>query len=418
LYTLRFVRDNEELIREALRKRQYDESIVEQLLALDEQRRREVTALQELNTRRNELTAVVSKKKKAGIDAPEEIQMLKELKEDVSVKEAVVSELEKKIQEILVQLPNIPHESVPTGKDSSENVEVRRWGEPRVFSFQPQPHWVIGENMNILDFQKAAKISGSRFVAYQGLGALLELSLINLMVWTHVKEHGYTFVIPPYLVKSETAFGTGHLPKFKDEMYYCPEDDLYLIPTAELPMVAYHSGEVLSEAELPKRYVAYSACFRREAGAAGRDTRGLIRRHQFNKVELIKITRPENSYDELESMVNDAESILQLLDLPYRVVLLCTGDMGFASAKTYDIEVWMPSYGRYVEISSCSNTEGFQARRANVRMRKPDGSMDYPHMLNGSGLAVGRTLAAIMENYQKEDGTFDIPEALKAFMFS
>lgn len=418
MYTLRFVRDNEELIREALRKRQYDESIVEQLLALDEQRRREVTALQELNTRRNELTAVVSKKKKAGIDAPEEIQMLKELKEHVSVKEAVVSELEKKIQEILVQLPNIPHESVPTGKDSSENVEVRRWGEPRVFSFQPQPHWVIGENMNILDFQKAAKISGSRFVAYQGLGALLELSLINLMVWTHVKEHGYTFVIPPYLVKSETAFGTGHLPKFKDEMYYCPEDDLYLIPTAELPMVAYHGGEVLSEAELPKRYVAYSACFRREAGAAGRDTRGLIRRHQFNKVELIKITRPENSYDELESMVNDAESILQLLDLPYRVVLLCTGDMGFASAKTYDIEVWMPSYGRYVEISSCSNTEGFQARRANVRMRKPDGSMDYPHMLNGSGLAVGRTLAAIMENYQKEDGTFDIPEALKAFMFS
>jgi len=418
LYTLRFVRDNEELIREALRKRQYDESIVEQLLALDEERRREVTALQELNTKRNELTAVVSKKKKAGIDASEEIQLLKELKEDVSMKEAVVSELEVKIREILVQLPNIPHESVPAGKDSSENVEVRRWGEPRVFPFQPQPHWVIGENMNILDFQRAAKISGSRFVAYQGLGALLELSLINLMVWTHVKEHGYTFVIPPYLVKSETAFGTGHLPKFKDEMYYCPEDDLYLIPTAELPMVAYHSGDVLSEAELPKRYVAYSACFRREAGAAGRDTRGLIRRHQFNKVELIKITRPENSYDELESMVNDAESILQLLDLPYRVVLLCTGDMGFAAAKTYDIEVWMPSYGRYVEISSCSNTEGFQARRANVRMRRSDGSMDYPHMLNGSGLAVGRTLAAIMENYQKEDGTFDIPEALKAFMFS
>ncbi len=418
MYTLRFVRDNEELIREALRKRQYDESIVEQLLALDEERRREVTALQELNTKRNELTAVVSKKKKAGIDASEEIQLLKELKEDVSMKEAVVSELEVKIREILVQLPNIPHESVPAGKDSSENVEVRRWGEPRVFPFQPQPHWVIGENMNILDFQRAAKISGSRFVAYQGLGALLELSLINLMVWTHVKEHGYTFVIPPYLVKSETAFGTGHLPKFKDEMYYCPEDDLYLIPTAELPMVAYHSGDVLSEAELPKRYVAYSACFRREAGAAGRDTRGLIRRHQFNKVELIKITRPENSYDELESMVNDAESILQLLDLPYRVVLLCTGDMGFAAAKTYDIEVWMPSYGRYVEISSCSNTEGFQARRANVRMRRPDGSMDYPHMLNGSGLAVGRTLAAIMENYQKEDGTFDIPEALKAFMFS
>ena len=418
MYTLRFVRDNEELIREALRKRQYDESIVEQLLALDEERRREVTALQELNTKRNELTAVVSKKKKAGIDASEEIQLLKELKEDVSMKEAVVSELEVKIREILVQLPNIPHESVPAGKDSSENVEVRRWGEPRVFPFQPQPHWVIGENMNILDFQRAAKISGSRFVAYQGLGALLELSLINLMVWTHVKEHGYTFVIPPYLVKSETAFGTGHLPKFKDEMYYCPEDDLYLIPTAELPMVAYHSGDVLSEAELPKRYVAYSACFRREAGAAGRDTRGLIRRHQFNKVELIKITRPENSYDELESMVNDAESILQLLDLPYRVVLLCTGDMGFAAAKTYDIEVWMPSYGRYVEISSCSNTEGFQARRANVRMRRSDGSMDYPHMLNGSGLAVGRTLAAIMENYQKEDGTFDIPEALKAFMFS
>lgn len=418
MYTLRFVRDNEELIRDALRKRQYDESIVEQLLALDEERRREVTALQELNTKRNELTAVVSKKKKAGIDASEEIQLLKELKEDVSVKEAVVSELERKIQEILVQLPNIPHESVPVGKDSSENVEVRRWGEPKVFPFQPQPHWVIGENMNILDFQRAAKISGSRFVAYQGLGALLELSLINLMAWTHVKEHGYTFVIPPYLVKSETAFGTGHLPKFKDEMYYCPGDDLYLIPTAELPMVAYHSGDVLSEAELPKRYVAYSACFRREAGAAGRDTRGLIRRHQFNKVELIKITRPEDSYDELESMVNDAESILQLLNLPYRVVLLCTGDMGFAAAKTYDIEVWMPSYGRYVEISSCSNTEGFQARRANVRMRKPDGSMDYPHMLNGSGLAVGRTLAAIMENYQKEDGTFDIPEALKAFMFS
>ncbi|HOK24642.1 MAG TPA: serine--tRNA ligase [Coprothermobacter proteolyticus] len=418
LYTLRFVRENEKLMREALRKRQYDESILDQLLALDEQRRKEVTSLQELNTRRNELTSVVSKKKKEGTDASQEIELLKKLKEEVSAKETIVSELESKIQEILKQLPNIPHASVPTGKDSSENVEVRRWGEPRTFAFEPKPHWEIGENMNILDFQRAAKISGSRFVAYQGLGALLELTLINFMVWTHVKDHGYTFVIPPYLVKSDTAFGTGHLPKFKDEMYYCPEDDLYLIPTAELPMVAYHSGEVLVEAELPKRYVAYSACFRREAGAAGRDTRGLIRRHQFNKVELIKITKPEDSYNELESMVSDAESILQLLELPYRVVLLCTGDMGFAAAKTYDIEVWMPSYGRYVEISSCSNTEGFQARRANVRMRRPDGSNDYPHMLNGSGLAVGRTLAAIMENYQREDGTFDIPQALRAFMFA
>lgn len=410
------MRDNEKDLREALRKRQSDAFILDQILALDDQRRSEVTALQELNTKRNELTAVVAQKKKNKEDAPNEIALLKELKDSVNSKEAIVSELDGKIRELLMQLPNIPDSSVPEGKDSSDNVEIRRWGEPRQFSFEPRPHWEIGESMGILDFDRAAKISGSRFVAYRGLGALLELSLINLMVWTHVNEHGYTFVFPPYLVKEETAFATGHLPKFKDEMYYCPEDNLYLIPTAELPMIAYHGGEVLNESELPKRYVAYSACFRREAGAAGKDTRGLIRRHQFNKVELIKIVKPENSFDELESLVQDAESILQMLNLPYRVIVLCTGDMGFSSAKTYDIEVWMPSYGRYVEISSCSNTTAFQSRRANVRMRRPDGTMDFPHMLNGSGLAVGRTVAAIMENYQKEDGTFELPAALQQFM--
>jgi seryl-tRNA synthetase len=358
----------------------------------------------------------VAQKKKSGEDASAEIARLRDLKEFISSKEDIVADLDSQIQALLMQLPNIPDESVPEGEDSSENVEVRRWGEPRKFDFEPKPHWDIGESMDILDFDRAAKISGSRFVADKGLGALMELALINLMVWTHVNEHGYTFVFPPYLVKEETAFATGHLPKFKEEMYYCPEDNLYLIPTAELPMIAFHRDETLLESELPKRYVAYSACFRREAGAAGKDTRGLIRRHQFNKVELIKIVKPENSFNELESMVNDAESILQMLNLPYRVIVLCTGDMGFSSAKTYDIEVWMPSYGRYVEISSCSNTTAFQARRANVRMRRSDGSIDFPHMLNGSGLAVGRTLAAIMENYQKEDGTFEIPEALKQFM--
>ncbi|NPV88603.1 serine--tRNA ligase [Coprothermobacteraceae bacterium] len=416
MFTLRFVRENKDKIRESLIRRGYETTLLERLLELDQCRRAKVSKLQELNTRRNELTAVVARKKKTQEDTTQEMNELKTLKSVIIEEEKEVSVIDSEIEGILKSLPNIPHDSVPMGKDSSDNVEVRRWGEPRRFDFTPLAHWDIAENMGVLDFERSSKISGARFVIYKGLGALLELALINFMVSLHVEKHGYEFVIPPYLVKEETAFATGHLPKFAEQMFYCNEDRLYLVPTAELPMVAYHAGEVLDERDLPKRYVAYSSCFRREAGEAGRDTRGLIRRHQFDKVELIKVTRPEESYEELESMVRDAEAVLQALELPYRVVLLCTGDMGFASAKTYDIEVWMPSYGRYLEISSCSNTEAFQARRADIKLKRVDGSTEHVHLLNGSGLAVGRTLAAIIENYQKSDGTFEIPSALKPYL--
>jgi len=314
-------------------------------------------------------------------------------------------------------IPNIPHESVPYGERDADNVEVRRWGEPRQFDFEPKAHWDIGTRLGILDFERAAKVAGARFTVYKGAGARLERALINFMLDVHTQEHGYTEIWPPFLANADSMTGTGQLPKFAEDMFRCEGTDLYMIPTAEVPVTNLHRDEILDGDQLPIYYVAYSACFRAEAGAHGRDTRGLIRQHQFNKVELVKFVRPEDSYDELEKLVADAEDILRRLGLPYRVSMMCTADVGFAAAKKYDPEVWMPSYGRYVEISSCSNFEDFQARRANIRFRRhPKAKPEYVHTLNGSGLAVGRTLAAILENYQNEDGSVTIPEALRPYM--
>ncbi|HEY8498437.1 MAG TPA: serine--tRNA ligase, partial [Limnochordales bacterium] len=326
-------------------------------------------------------------------------------------------QLERRLEELLLSIPNLPHQSVPYGQSEADNVEVRRWGEPRRFGFEPRPHWEIGERLGILDFARGAKVAGTRFYVLRGWGARLERALINFMLDVHTREHGYEEVFPPFLVNRESMVGTAQLPKFADDMFKVEGMEYYLIPTAEVPVTNLLRDEVLDASQLPIKYVAYSACFRKEAGAAGRDTRGLIRVHQFNKVELVKFVLPETSYDELESLVEDATDILRRLELPYRVSQMCTADVGFAAAKKYDPEVWMPSYGRYVEISSCSNFEDFQARRANIRFRRQPGARpEYVHTLNGSGLAVGRTVAAILENYQNEDGTVTVPEVLRPYL--
>lgn len=328
-----------------------------------------------------------------------------------------IRQLEEELDGLLLSMPNVPHESVPVGQSEEDNVEVRRWGEPRSFPFAPKPHWDIADQLGLLDFERAAKVAGSRFVFYKGLGARLERALINFMLDIHLDEFGYQEVWPPYLVNRASMIGTGQLPKFAEDAFHLDSEDYFLIPTAEVPVTNLHRDEILAADDLPLYYAAYSACFRAEAGSAGRDTRGLIRQHQFNKVELVKFVKPEDSYAELETLTRQAETILQRLGLPYRVVALCTGDLGFSAAKTYDIEVWLPSYGTYREISSCSNFEAFQARRANIRFRRePNAKPEYVHTLNGSGLAIGRTVAAILENYQQEDGSVVIPEALRPYM--
>ena len=341
---------------------------------------------------------------------------MKELSDKISEKNKELSELEKAQRELILTIPNIPNKDVPIGKDDSENVEIRRWGEPRKFEFEAKAHWDIGKNLDILDPERAAKVTGARFHFYKGLGAKLERSVINFFLNTHT-ENGYKEILPPYIVNSDSLYGTGQFPKFKEDEFKLENTDYYLIPTAEVPVTNYHRDEILDGDKLPIKYCAYSACFRSEAGSAGRDTRGLVRQHQFNKVELVKFVKPENSYEELEKLTHDAERLLQILNIPYRVVCLSTGDLGFCSAKTYDIEVWMPSYGRYVEISSCSNFEDYQARRAAIRYKNSNKEKaQLVHTLNGSGLAVGRTVAAILENYQNEDGSVTVPEALRAFM--
>ncbi|NLY56840.1 MAG: serine--tRNA ligase, partial [Firmicutes bacterium] len=337
--------------------------------------------------------------------------------QEIKALDEELAQIEARIQEILLAIPNIPHPSVPEGDSSDDNVEVSRWGEPRDFPFEPLAHWDLGVNLDILDFERAVKISGSRFVVNKGLGARLERALINLMLDLHTSKHGYREVFPPVLINSASMTGTGQLPKFAADMFKCENYDLYLAPTAEVPVTNLYRDEILDADQLPIYHCAYTPCFRAEAGAAGRDTRGLIRVHQFNKVELVKFVLPETSFDELEKLVADAEAVLQLLKLPYRKVLICTGDMGFSNAKQYDLEVWMPSYGRYVEISSCSNFTDYQARRANIRFRREAGAKpEYVHTLNGSGLAVGRTAAAIIENYQQADGSIEVPEALRPYM--
>lgn len=412
---IKFIRSNPDLVKKAMKNRNADlDSMVDEVIETDASRRNLMGEMESEKARQNDVSKKIPQMKKEGKDTTEIMKEMKTLSEKISSLRTKISELEEKQRQILLSIPNVPHESVPVGKDDSENVEVRRWGQPR--KDEVLPHWEIGKKLGILDPETAAKITGTRFHVYKGMGARLERSVINFFLNTHTSK-GYTEILPPFIVNSDSMTGTGQLPKFKEDAFKLENGDYYLVPTAEVPVTNMHRNEILDGTKLPIKYCAYTACFRAEAGSAGRDTRGLIRQHQFNKVELVKFVRPENSYDELEKLTADAENLLQLLKIPYRVVCLSTGDLGFSSAKTYDIEVWMPSYGRYVEISSCSNFEDYQARRLQARFKdSPKDKAQFAHTLNGSGLAVGRTVAAILENYQTNEGTIEVPEVLREYM--
>ncbi len=415
---IKLIREKPEWVKERLSTRG-EEYPVEKVVELDRKRREILKEVESLRHERKEKSSQIGRLFKEG--KREEGQKLsaevKKIGERLKELEVELREVEAALKQELLLLPNIPHESVPIGEDEKDNEVIKRWGEPREFNFQPKPHWEIGAELEILDFERAAKVTGSRFVVYKNEGALLERALINFMLDLHTKKHGYKEVLPPFIINEKALIGTAQLPKFKEELFKLEDWDYYLVPTAEVPLTNLHQDEILPEDALPLYYTAYTPCFRAEAGAHGRDTRGIVRQHQFNKVELVKIVVPEKSYEELESLLLDAEEVLQLLGLPYRVVLLCTGDLGFAAAKTYDIEVWAPGQNRFVEISSCSNCEDFQARRANIRYRpKEGGKPKFVHTLNGSGLAVGRTVMAILENYQQEDGSVIIPEVLRPYM--
>ncbi|MBA2882283.1 seryl-tRNA synthetase [Desulfosalsimonas propionicica] len=413
---IKYVRQNLEDVRNALSKRG-DTADLETFAGADEKRRRILAELEELRHRRNVVSDEIAAMKKQGQSADEQIAQMKEVSTRVKTLEQSLGEYESRINEIMIRIPNMPHESVPEGRDEDDNAVVRHVGRPPEFDFEPLPHWTVGENLGILDFERAAKIAGARFPLYMGDAALLERALISFMLSLHTLEHGYKEVLPPFIVNRHSMTCTGQLPKFEEDLFKLEGRDYFLIPTAEVPVTNIHQDEILDETHLPVYYTAFTPCFRAEAGSYGKDTRGLIRQHQFNKVELVKFAAPENSYDELEKLLSDAESVLKALELAYRVVLLCTGDMGFASAKTYDIEVWMPAQQKYREISSCSNFESFQARRAGIRFkRKGRKGTELVHTLNGSGLAVGRTLAALLENYQQADGSVVIPEALRPYM--
>lgn len=388
-----------------------------QFVGLDKTRRELLQEVEQLKNRRNVVSQEVAAKKRAKEDAEPLIIEMREVSDRIKEMDEQLRGIEEDLNAILLSLPNMPHDSVPVGATEDDNVEIRRWGEPKSFSFDVKPHWEVAQELGILDFEAASKVTGSRFVFYKGLGARLERALANFMMDLHSSEHGYEEMLPPLIVNKESLTGTGQLPKFAEDVYEIQGTEYFLIPTAEVPVTNYHRDEILSMEDLPKYFVAYSACFRSEAGAAGRDTRGLIRQHQFNKVELVKLVSPESSYDELEKLTENAEKVLQLLKLPYRVMNLCTGDLGFSSAKTYDLEVWLPNSQAYREISSCSNFEDFQARRANIRFRRDaKAKPEFVHTLNGSGLALGRTVAAILENYQQEDGSVVIPEVLRPYM--
>ena len=389
----------------------------EEFAVVDLERREALAKWERMKEKKNQLSGEIGKLKKSGRDATSLMQEVEQLSQAIREGEGPLAEMEKRFERVMLWIPNLPHPSVPLGTGAEGNREVRRWGEIPKFDFSPKNHWEIGEELGILDFARAAKIAASRFALYYGQGALLERALINFMLDLHTRERGYQEVIPPILVNRETMTGTGQLPKFEEDLFRTADPDLFLVPTAEVPLTNIHREEVLSQKDLPIRYVAYTPCFRREAGSYGQDVRGLIRLHQFNKVELVKLTQPGNSYEELEKMVADAEEVLQRLKLPYRVVELCTGDLGFASAKTYDLEVWLPGQDTYREISSCSNCEDFQARRAQIRYRpEKKGKAVFVHTLNGSGLAVGRTVVAVLENYQQKDGTVVVPEVLRPYM--
>lgn len=412
---LKFVRSHPEIVKEALQKRGAGIGL-EGFLEADNNWRKVLASAENLKGKRNIVSMEIGRLKKLGQEAPELVSEMKKVSDEIKELDEKTRRFEKEIRDNLLSIPNIPHESVPQGSSSDDNIVVRTWGTPRTFDFPVQAHWEIGEHHEMLDFERGGKVSGARFVFYRGTGALLERSLFNFFLDIHTRDHGYTEVFPPFLVNSGSMFGTGQLPKFAEDMFKVEGTDYYLIPTAEVPVTNLYRDEILDTEKLPLKHCAYSACFRAEAGAAGRDTRGLIRQHQFNKVELVKFCRPEESYEELEKLTLDAERILQLLELPYRVVSLCAGDLGFSSAKTYDLEVWLPSYGEYKEISSCSNFVDFQARRANIRFRQGKGKPQFVHTLNGSGLAVGRTVAAVLENYQQEDGAVKVPEVLVSYM--
>lgn len=414
---MKYLRNHFTEVKEKLKHRGEDLSELDHFGELDAKRRERINETEALKARRNEVSKQIPTLKKEGKDTEAVIREMREVGDKIAEYDKNLHEIEEQLQHILLSIPNIPHESVPVGEDEEDNIEVRKWGKVPAFSFDALPHWDIATNLDILDFERAAKVTGSRFVFYKGLGARLERALWNFMMDLHADEHGYTEMLPPYIVNRTSMTGTGQLPKFEEDAFKLQESDYFLIPTAEVPVTNYHREEILDADDLPKKYVAFSGCFRSEAGSAGRDTRGLIRQHQFNKVELVNFVKPEDSYETLETLTGQAERVLQLLQLPYRVMSMCTGDLGFTAAKKYDIEVWIPSQNTYREISSCSNFEDFQARRAGIRFRREAGSKpEFVHTLNGSGLAIGRTIAAILENYQQEDGTVIVPEVLRPYM--
>lgn len=414
---MKLLRNQFDEVKARLQHRGEDISGLDSFQQLDQKRRELLQQTEQLKNQRNTVSREIAQKKKAGEDATAEIENMRRVGDEIKRLDEELRRIEAELQDILLTIPNLPHESVPVGDSEEDNDPVRHWGEVPHFDFEPKPHWEIAQALDILDFERAGKVVGSRFVFYKGAGARLERALINFMLDLHTEQHGYVEMLPPYMVNRDSMTGTGQLPKFEEDAFGVRDTDYFLIPTAEVPVTNYHAGEILSEEELPIRYAAFSACFRSEAGSAGRDTRGLIRLHQFNKVELVKFVRPEDSYQELEKLVADAEKVLQLLELPYRVMNMCTADLGFTAAKKYDLEVWLPSSGTYREISSCSNFEDFQARRANIRFRRnPKSKPEFVHTLNGSGLALGRTVAAILENHQQADGSVRIPKALQPYM--
>jgi len=411
----KIIREKTETVYKSLEDRGFSFDM-ERLLKVDEKRRKLIQESESMKNERNELSNEIARLKKTGLHPQDKIEHLRGLGKQIESVEQELRMSENEWNDLVLIMPNIPHSTVPVGRGDQDNQTVKTWGERPVFDFEPQPHWDIGERLDILDFKRAAKITGSRFTLYKSYGALLERALINFMLDLHTREHGYTEVLPPFMVNRETMTGTGQLPKFEEELFKLDGLDYFLIPTDEVPVTNIHGNEILKEGDLPIKYVAYTPCFRKEAGAHGKDTRGLTRQHQFNKVELVKFVDPDNSYSELEGLLLDAEDVLKRLNIHYRVSLLCTGDLGFSASKTYDIEVWLPGQNVYREISSCSNFENFQARRAKIRYRKAGGKIDLVHTLNGSGLAIGRTVMAVMENYQTGDGGIIVPDVLRPYM--
>ncbi len=414
---VKLLRNNFEEVKQKLQNRGEDLGEFEKFGELDKRRRTLIVETEALKSQRNEVSQEIAKLKREKQDADAKIEEMRVVGDRIKTLDIELREIDEKLDTILMSIPNIPHESTPVGESEDDNVEIRKWGEVREFDFEPKAHWDLGTDLDILDFENAAKVTGSRFVFYKKLGARLERALINFMMDLHSNEHGYEEMLPPYMVNRASMTGTGQLPKFEEDAFLIEAEDYFLIPTAEVPVTNYHREDILKAEDLPRKYTAFSACFRSEAGSAGRDTRGLIRQHQFNKVELVQFVKPEDSYAALEKLTGCAEEVLRRLELPYRVLSMCTADLGFTAAKKYDLEVWIPSYDSYREISSCSNFESFQARRANIRFRREPGSKpEYVHTLNGSGLALGRTVAAILENYQEEDGSVRIPKVLQGYM--